>query len=135
MMSEKTEKMTKKELRSFGLITGAIVLVIFGAAPWLISGKLHKLAFIIAAVLWVPALILPMLLEPVYHGWMKFGHVMGWINTRIILSIMFYLIIAPIGLIMKILGKDPMRRKLDSSVESYRIESDKKDKNHVERVF
>jgi hypothetical protein len=135
MMSEKTEKMTKKELRSFGLITGAIVLVLFGVAPWLISGKLHKWPFIIAAVLWMPALIFPMVLEPVYHGWMKFGHVMGWINTRIILSIMFYLIIAPIGLIMKILGKDPMRRKLDSSVESYRIESDKKDKSHVERVF
>ena len=135
MASKKREKMTKNELRSFGLITGAIVLVLFGAVPWLISGKLHKLPFIIAAVLWVPALIFPMLLEPVYHGWMKFGHVMGWINTRIILSIMFYIIIAPIGLIMKIMGKDPMRRKLDRSLKSYRIQSDKKDKSHVERIF
>ena len=57
--------MTKKELRSFGLITGAIVLVLFGAAPWLISGKLHRWPFIIAAVLWVPAFLFPMVLEPV----------------------------------------------------------------------
>ena len=134
-MGEKIEKMTKKELRSFGLITGAIVLVLFGIAPWLISGKLHKLPFKIAFVLWLPSLFFPAVLEPVYRAWMKFGHIMGWINTRIILALMFYLIIAPTGLIMKVLGKDPMRRKLDRSVESYRIESDKKNKNHVERIF
>jgi len=134
-MGEKREKMTKKELRSFGLMTGAIALFLFGVAPWFISGKLHRWPFVIAAVLWLPALLFPPVLEPVYRGWMKFGHVMGWINTRIILGIMFCLVIATIGLVMKVLGKDPMRRKLDSSLESYRIESDKKDKNHVERVF
>lgn len=134
-MSYKKETMSNRDLRNFGLITGAVFILIFGLIPWLISRSLHTWPFYVAGLLWFFALLFPGFLRPVYDLWMKFGHVMGFINTRIILGVMFYVVIAPIGIIMKLSGKDPMKRTIDATAETYRIESDKKDKNHVERIF
>ena len=47
---------------------------------------------------------------------MKFGNVMNWINTRLILGVMFYGIFLPIGLCMRLFGKDPMQRTLDKTL-------------------
>jgi hypothetical protein len=68
-------------------------------------------------------------------GWMKFGHVMNWINTRIILGLLFYGIFLPIGALMRLFGYDPMHRKLDSGQTSYRVTSENDDKNNVERPY
>ena len=128
--------MNKQELRKFGLTTGAIVAVLFGLLlPWLFNYAWPLWPWILAAVLWVWALLLPATLEPVYHGWMKFGHVLGWINTRIILGLMFYTIFFVVGLIMKVIGNDPMSRKIDKSADSYRVASTPRNKEHLERPF
>ena len=52
---------------------------------------------------------------------LKFGAVAGWINTRIILLLLFYVVLLPVGLVMKVFGADPLRRKTDPTVQSYRI--------------
>jgi len=128
--------MNKKELRNFGLTTGAIVAILFGLLlPWLFNYTWPVWPWVISGVLWVWALLLPATLMPVYAGWMKVGHVLGWINTRIILGLMFYTVFFAVGLILKSLGKDPMLRKIDKSVESYRVASRVHDKDHVERPF
>jgi hypothetical protein len=59
------------------------------------------------------------LLRPIYIGWMKFAFVLGWVNTRVILSVFFYLVITPVGLVMRLFGRDPMNRKFDRSAASY----------------
>jgi len=51
------------------------------------------------------------LLKPVYAAWMSFASVLGWINTRIILAILFYLVLTPMGLAMRLLGVDLLERK------------------------
>lgn len=66
---------------------------------------------------------------------MKFGHIAGWINTRIILGIMFFAIFFPAGLLMRIFAKDPMARKLDDAAQSYRVASEIPEKDHVERLY
>ena len=66
---------------------------------------------------------------------MKFGNVMNWINTRIILGILFYGMFLPIGVVMRLFGKDPMHRKLDRELPSYRVTSDNDDKSNVERPY
>lgn len=135
MMNEKIKTLNNKELRNFGLITGGILVGLFGMLPFFISGKFHLWPFVIAGLLWLFALLAPLLLRPVYHLWMKFGHVMGFINTRIILGVMFFFIVTPVGYLLKLFGKDPMNRVFQAEVESYRVESMKKNKNHVERIF
>jgi hypothetical protein len=126
----------KKELREFGLITGAIVAVLFGLLlPWLLDNALPLWPWILAAVLWAWAMLLPASLAPIYRGWLAFGHVMGWINTRIILGIMFYLLFLPVGLLMRLLGKDPMARSMDKTKVSYRVTHSSRNKDHVERPY
>ncbi|WP_089724798.1 SxtJ family membrane protein [Candidatus Thiosymbion oneisti] len=130
------ERLDREGLRKFGLVTGAIVLVLFGfLLPWIFGHGLPRWPWYIAGALWVPALLLPDLLKPVYIAWMRFGMVLGWINTRIILGILFYILFTPTGLLLKVLRVDAMRRKLDARMKTYRVESRKQLPDHMERPF
>jgi hypothetical protein len=115
--------MSNKELRNFGFMLGAVVAVLFGLLlPWLFAHSIPLWPWIVTAILSSSALLLPSLLAPIYKGWMGVGHVLGWINTRIILGVIFYALLLPIGLLMRLFGKDPMARKLNKEKEiSYRI--------------
>ena len=66
---------------------------------------------------------------------MAIGNVLGWINTRIILGIMYYVLFLPFGLIMQLFAKDPMARKIDKSLKTYRVESTIPTKDHVEKPY
>jgi len=129
--------LNEKELRKFGLVTGSIVAVLFGLfLPWLFNHALPLWPpWIIAGVLIVWALILPATLAPVYKGWMRIGMALGWFNTRLILGILFFLIFTPIGLIMRLLGHDPMQRKIDGDLETYRISLSQKHPEDMEKPF
>ena len=122
-------------LRKFGLTTGAIVVGLFGLLlPWLFSAALPLWPWYIALALWLPALAYPAALQPVYKGWMKIGAVLGFINTRIILGLFFYTILMPMGLAMRLLGKDPMCRK-PSNAPSYRVASTVNPPKKMENPF
>lgn len=136
MMNLEFNKLDKKTLRNFGLITGTIISILFGLLlPWVFSHDLPLWPWIIAGISWVWAIISPLTLIPVYRIWMKLGYGLGWINSRIILGIMFYVIFLPAGIIMKLFGKDPMARTLNKDQNSYRVSHTLRHKNHVERPF
>ena len=135
-MSMHTPKLDKKGLRNFGFTTGAIVAVLFGfLLPWIFDKSIPLWPWWIVMPLWILAAVMPGWLSPVYTGWMKIGHILGWINTRIILGVVFYFLIFPIGLLLTLFGKDSMQRKLDVREESYRVNKEKRTKVHVERPF
>jgi hypothetical protein len=123
-------------LRKFGLTTGAIVAVLFGLLlPWLLDAEgLPLWPWVVAAALWLPALAYPRALNPIYKGWMRFGMVLGYINTRIILGLFFYVILMPAGFIMRLTGHDPMRRRHDDG-PSYRVPSKAQSPEHMEKPF
>jgi hypothetical protein len=126
----------RKELRTFGLITGGIAAGLFGLAlPLLFAHGFPKWPWPVAGVLIVWALAAPTTLKPVYLVWMTIGQVLGWVNTRIILTVMFYLIILPVGLLRRLMGKDPMARTMSPQEKSYRVASTVPDKKHVEKPF
>jgi hypothetical protein len=131
------ESMSKKDLREFGLVTAGMIALVFGLLlPWIWDAtSWPQWPWILAALLAVTALVLPASLKPVYHWWMQLAHVLGWINTRILLSLVFFLIFSPIALILRLLGKDPMRRKFNPTEQSYRVESKAPPENHMERPF
>jgi len=135
-MSHDIQTLDARGYRKFGLTTGAIIIVLFGLLiPWLFGLNFVKWPWILGGVLMLWGLLAPTTLKPVYVGWMKFGNVMNWINTRIILGILFYLIFLPIGAVMRLFGKDPMQRKLDSQLSSYRVTSENDEKSNVERPY
>lgn len=134
-MNTSTSSVSPQELRKFGLLTGLLLIVFFcGLIPWIWSFSPPLWPLIAAGVLGLPAIVFPKALSPVYKVWMAFAGVLGWINTRIILSLIFYLVFLPIGLIMR-LFRDPMHRSLDSSADSYRVESQPPKTENMEKPF
>ncbi|MGE3153621.1 MAG: SxtJ family membrane protein [Nitrospiraceae bacterium] len=131
-MNEQTDV---KQLRSFGLTVGGVFLVI-GLWPLVWRGEAIRLWAVIPAAGLIPAgLILPRVLAPLYKGWMAVGHVLGWINTRIILGILYYGLVVPMGLVMKMLGRDPMRRALVPGMDTYRVVREPRPPSHMKNMF
>ena len=89
----------------------------------------------VVAAFALTALLLPVALGPVYHLWMKIGHVLGWINTRIILGLVFFIFFAPLALAFRLFGRDPMERKLESSAPTYRKPSHHLPRERMEKPY
>jgi hypothetical protein len=135
MSGRDTLELNHTELRKFGLTTGVIVAVLFGLfLPWLLDHRLPIWPWALFAMLGLAALAAPAVLRPIHRGWMKFGAVLGAINTRIILGVFFFLILFPVGFARRLWGSDPMRRKFEDDV-TYRIPSVKQPPKHLERPF
>jgi len=110
-----------KQCRSFGLLVGGIFGVI-GLWPSIFRGQSPRLwAILFAGTLLLLAVLLPKSLTPVYRIWMVIGQALGWINTQILLGVVFYGLLTPLGLAMRILGKDPLHRQFDPNSDSYRV--------------
>jgi hypothetical protein len=132
----KIPELDRKGLREFGLVTGGIVAVLFGLVfPWILDRPIPRWPWVIFGVLALMGLAAPMALRPVYQGWMKFGLFMSRITTPLIMGIVFYLVITPMGLVMRLLGKDYMARRLRKPVKSYRIESHATPPKRLEKPF
>ena len=136
MANHAIPELDAKGLRSFGLVTGAIIMVLFGLFfPWLLEVGIPRWPWILGGVLGVWGLVHPTSLRPVYTNWMKFGLLLSKITTPIVMGIVFYGVIFPMGLIMKVIGHDPMRRKLDETQATYRVVQDPNAPNLLTRPF
>jgi len=125
----------KKQLRHFGLIVGGIFGVI-GLWPMVFRGQGPRLsALAVAVALVIPAVVLPRSLARVHRVWMAVGQTLGWINTRILLSLVFYGIVTPMGIIMRRFGRDPMGRGFEPDVETYKVLKRSRPGSHMMRQF
>lgn len=126
---------TRKELRQFGLLVGAVFTVI-GLWPLVFRGEPLRLwAVGIGGLLIAFGGILPQVLRPVHTGWMWIGHILGWVNTRILLGIVFYALVTPIGLVFRLMGKDTMRRAFAESSTTYRVVRSPRPHSHMKYQF
>ena len=114
-------KSETKQERNFGLLVGGIFAAI-GVWPFFVRGESIRLwAIVLGVLLIAPALLLPKSLGPIYRVWMIVGHALGWLNSRIILAVIYWGLITPMGLAMRLLGKDPLHRKFEFDADSYRV--------------
>jgi hypothetical protein len=124
-----------KQLRSFGLTVGGIFAVI-GLWPVILrSDDPRWWALVLTGLLVFPAAVFPKSLTWIYKGWMALGHVLGWVNTRIILGLIFYGLVTPIGFIRRWLGKDPMGKEIRADIDSYRIIRKPRPALHLKRQY
>jgi hypothetical protein len=129
------EESQKKELRNFGLIVGGI-FVLIGVWPVIFRGGSPRVwALAAGSLLILSGLVYPRSLTQVHRAWMAAGHVLGWVNTRIILGIFFYLILTPFGLAMRLFGKDFMRLKPAPNADTYRIGRKPRPGTHYRHPF
>lgn len=126
----------QRELRSFGYVMGAVIAVVFGLFfPWLWSLKMPYWPWGVAAMFGVVATVRPMALGIVHKYWMRLADVLGWINTRIILGIVFVFVFSPIGCMMRLLGKDTLKKQWNKDLKTYRVDRLPRKDNHMERQF
>lgn len=129
---------THKQLRRFGLLVGAVLILIGG---WQWYRDIYETGRVVlwaaGGVILASGLFVPAVLWPLYRGWMRVGHTLGLINTRLIIGLIFFLVVTPIGLLMRVLRVDPLRKKFDRKAASYWHEIAPKEsvKEHCERQF
>ncbi|HKU96698.1 MAG TPA: SxtJ family membrane protein [Vineibacter sp.] len=107
--------------RSFGLVFAGFFAIV-AAWSWWRSGTWWPYAIGLAVLFGVVALLAPRVLGPLNRLWMRFGLLMSKVMNPIILGIMFYGVMLPIGLLLRWKGKDLLRLKLDPAAASYWIE-------------
>jgi hypothetical protein len=130
-----THQDKKKELRHFGLIVGGIFAGI-GLWPVLFRAQGPRFwALALGVALVVLGLLLPRSLIQVHRVWMAAAEGLGWINTRILLSIVFYGLVTPMGIVMRRFGRDPMQRRFEPGVATYRVPKPTRDAVHMTRQF
>ena len=98
-------KSGRNELRNFGLTIGLILFIIAGVLFFKEKDIYVTLSYFAGGFISF-GVIYPRILKPIYFVWMIFAAILGWVMTRVILILIFYLIITPIGLITRILGED-----------------------------
>jgi hypothetical protein len=132
----KSIKSGKKELRQFAIII-AIAFGLLGIMLWWRGKTYYSYIFIIAVAVALSGLTLPAALKPFHKIWMTISILMGWLMTRVILIILFYAILTPIGVLGRLCGKDFLDITVNKDAPSYWVPRDKQntDKKTYERQF
>ena len=126
---------TLREIRSFGLIFSLLVVLIFaGLMPWLFNQSMSVWPFVVSTVTALLALLAPSALRPLHSIFIKLGTLLGFINTRILLFIIFFSLFLPVSIIMWLLRRDILGRK-PSTDDSYRKLSQPRPRDHFERPY
>jgi hypothetical protein len=126
----------KKELRQFGITMGIVLALLAGLLLW--RGKDYYFYLLILSIMFFfTGLTLPVILKPLHKIWMTLAILMGWFVTRLIMIILFYLVVTPIGLLTRLCGKDFLDTQFKKNVNSYWIprKTTKLDKTNYENQF
>ena len=110
--------------RNFGLVF-FIVFLIVSIWPLTYDEPVRIWSAIISSVFLILGLMNSILLTPLNKLWFKFGMILGAIVSPVVLGVVFFLVVTPIGLIMKIMGKDLLNKKYDKKKRTYWIKRDK----------
>jgi hypothetical protein len=107
-------QVTTRQARKTALLVGGVLLAV---AAWNYHrGRMTVVEIFgaLGALLVVAGLFVPPAARAFHVGWMKFAHALGWVNSRVLLTILFYGVFAPYGFLSRILGRDPLGRRAEA---------------------
>jgi hypothetical protein len=110
--------------RSFGLVFTAVFAVV-GLWPVVHGEPIRFWVILIAAGFLAISIGFPRALYPLNRAWFHFGMLLGRLVSPIVMALLFFIAVTPTALVMRLFGKDPLRLKLDRSLESYWIDRDR----------
>ena len=125
---------SKKKLRNFGLIIAfGLPFFVGWLMPLIFGHSFRNWTLFVAIPFLFIGILKPNLLDIPFKIWMRIGHILGWLNSHIILGIVFIFILIPISFFMKIFNYDPLRKNIFKN-KTYR-ESKKGYKIDLKRIF
>jgi len=138
MFREEIKKipMDRKALRNFGLLMAGVLLIV-GGWLWWKSAATWPGEIAAAVLLAVTGLAAPAILKPIYRIWMIFALILGWVMTRVVLTLVYYLVLTPIGLAGRFFGEHflHLERSKESATYWVRREGPAREKSDYERQF
>jgi hypothetical protein len=130
--------MDRKALRSFGLLMASVLLPA-GGWLWWKSAATWPWVLGAATLLAVIGFVIPAALKPFYKGWMILAIMMGWVMTRVVLTLVYYLVLTPIAFLGRVFGEQFLQLKIKRSgvTTSYwiRRSGPPREKSDYERQF
>ena len=127
-------KISKKVLKEFGLLVGFSFPILIGLILPAMGGHTFRIwTLFIGLPLLFLAILSPNSLLYFYKAWMQLGNILGWLNSRLILGLVFILVLQPIALIMKLIGHDPLKLKRRNQ-KSYKV-SKKNSQIDLKKIF
>lgn len=111
---------SRRELRQFAVILGAFSIVL-GALVWY---KIRELS--ITVVIWTVGFLvalvgynIPPFMRWVFVGWMVAAYPIGWTISHLLMAVIFYFVLTPIGFLVRLINSDPMQRQFDRTAKTY----------------
>ena len=121
--------------RSFGLSVGGVLLLVAAYQFWRGSVNVALVAAVVGVVLVVCGYLQPRLLKWPSAWWWKLAFVLGYINARVILTLIFALVLVPMGLLWRLIGRDPLTRRRASWHGWAAYPARYRDSKHYERMY
>jgi hypothetical protein len=127
---------TNAQARKSALLVAAVLLAV---AAWNVYRGRPTIVFVfgvLGAALVVAGLLVPPAARAFHNGWMKFAALLGHVNSRVLLTLMYYLVVTPYGVVTRLLGRDPLRRR-GARGQSYWVErkATRQTREQFERLF
>jgi hypothetical protein len=133
MIDDRDPPRSRAQLMTFGLAWGAVFGLVLGVLlPLLRDRPLPTWPWIVACAAWAVAVIVPHWLRPLHAASTKLGHVVALIETRVLLALTFFLVVMPVGLVMRVARK---RRTIDRNATTYRVLTPPRTRESMERPF
>lgn len=115
---------SKADLRKFGVGLAVLLPVLFyGILPWIFGLERSAWPLVAGGGVLLVAVLFPAGLRPVYRALMWVAVPLGRFNSVLLLSLVYFVMVVPMGVIMRLVGKDPIPKKFDPSVSTYRRKS------------
>ena len=133
-MKRKTFRGFRAE-REFGLIVGGVFVLL--GMWWLYRGKFATAAYVLSAAgsaLVLCGLVFPRLLTVPRRLWIKLAEALSYVSSRIILAIVFFLVLTPIGLVKRAMGWDPLQRRSGSG-DTFWKPYPERNPRHYEKMY
>ncbi len=130
-----TPKGPRHPERSFGISVGVVLCLI--AAFFLWRGRIARAEIVggVGAVLLVFGLIRPRLLKWPSAVWWRFAGVLAYVNTRVLLTVLFTVVLVPLAMVWRVTGKDPLARRRSTWTGWQRYPARYRDKHHYSRMY
>ena len=135
MKPKNSEPILTSELRKFGLLISLFTMALFGLIlPFLFGKSTATWPFVMGGVILTWAWLDPKSLFWLYQPWMRAAGALGWLNTRIFLSLIFYLVFTPFGVVRRLIN-GPASKPPEYDSASYRKLSTNRQRNHMEKLY